>query len=75
MFIIRSKTITDADKTDFNDNHKDSTTRVDGVEIQADITYIIWENYTDFKARVTDWTTVKYVDHIKGRHLLYLEEI
>jgi len=75
MFIIRSKTITDADKADFNDNHKASATMVNAVEIQADITYIIWEDYNTFKARVTDWADVKYTDHVKDRHLLYLEEI
>ena len=75
MYIIRAKTITTADKADFNDNFKAGATKVDGVEIQADITYIIWKDYATFKADVTDWTTVKYMNHVKDRHLLYCEEL
>ena len=59
------------DQTDFNDNHKASTTYVTHITA-TDVHYEVWKSYADFKTDVSDWTLVKYRDWFKDRHLLYM---
>ena len=71
MYLIRTKTLTDSDKSDFDDNYKASATCVTGITA-TNADYEIWKSYADFKTDVSDWTVVKYREWLKGRHLLYL---
>lgn len=63
-----------ADKADFEDNHKASAIVVDSVDI-AETTFTIQDDYTTFSGRITTpivWSDVKYIEE-QGRYVLYLE--
>jgi len=62
-----------ANVADFEDNHKSTALKVDGIEI-IETTFEIDKTYEEFDALITgdiDWSDVRYEEHAKD-YCLYL---